>query len=362
MLLYLCNKFHSYRPPSHKALTRATWFSLGDWLLPGPQQEVPFFHHYTITDRPRSTRKDNTESLFPSWQYAIYQRVHLTLHKAHGRSPCGTLTFTQSASQEKREAKPNLWNSGTNVMLGIESIHTIPLHQSPQDLAITLTLAKASRFFSTKTKPPGNVCLHTHMHTLPCYLPKGTSPGAIQAATATWDCSFKIHTRIQKNWVGSAENLQNLYTKGTVRSSQDSKNIFKSTVRKITFLANLKRSKRPHSYIPLPSLTYVCLLQLVFLLSPLRQWLTNSMHQKHSKLGLTASPAPRAGVSGSEIRLEPLHFWPGTTLRTTANTLELPGLCRCVSPHSTAGLRGSSMKQNKLLSATQMLTPQMTER
>lgn len=193
-------------------------------------------------------------------------------------------------------------------------------------------------FTLTCTHSPA-ICTHAHtpllfasMHTLPCYLPKGTSPGAIQTATATWDCSFKIHTRIQKNWVGSAENLQNLYTKGIVRSSQDSKNIFKSTVRETTLLANLKRSKRPYLYIPLPFMAYVCLLQLVFLLSPLRQWFTNSMHREHSKLELTAGPAPRARVSGSEIRLEPLHFWPGTTLRTTANNLELPGLCKCVFP------------------------------
>ena len=105
--------------------------------------------------------------------------MHLTLHKAQGRSHGGTLTFTQAASQEKREAKPNSWNSGTNVMLGIESIHTIPLHQSPQDLAITLILAKASQFFSTKTKPPRNVSLHTHMHTLPCYMHACTHSPAI---------------------------------------------------------------------------------------------------------------------------------------------------------------------------------------
>lgn len=121
---------------------RATWFTLGDWLIPGPQQEGPSFHHYTITDRPRSTRKRQHRILLPKWQYAVYQHMHLTLHKARGRSHHGTLTFTQSASQEKREeAKPNLWNSGRNVMLGTEPIHTIPLHQSPQDLAITLTLA-----------------------------------------------------------------------------------------------------------------------------------------------------------------------------------------------------------------------------
>ena len=152
------------------------------------------------------------------------------------------------------------------------------------------------------------MCLHTHMHTLSCYLPKGTSPGAIQTATATWDCSFKIHSRIQKNWVGSAENLQNLCTEGTVRSSQGSENIFKSTDQKTILLANLKRSKRPYSYIPLPFMTYVCLLQVVFLLTPLGQSFTNSMHRKHSKLELTAGPAPRAGVSGSEVRLDPLHF------------------------------------------------------
>ena len=64
-------------------------------------------------------------------------------------------------------------------MLGIESVHTIPLHQSPQDLAITLILAKASQFFSTKTKPPRNVSLHTHMHTLPCYLHACTHSPAI---------------------------------------------------------------------------------------------------------------------------------------------------------------------------------------
>ena len=97
---------------------------------------------------------------------------------------------------------------------------------------------------------------------------------------------------------------------------------------------------------------------------------------KPSKAVVHKQHAPRAQQAGTDSRPCPQSQsqWVRNQAGASAlltwddpeNHCQQPGapwtLQVCVSPHGTAGLRGNSMKQNKLLSAIQMFTRQMTER